>query len=664
MTLPRILVAGLAAFATILAQPLPAAAQTGSTLNFRNAELQAFIDDISVLTGYTFVVDPDVRGVVNITSQTPLDAEEVFQVFLATLRVHGYTAVRTAPGVYQIRAERDGARGGAGTIGESDADLFATSVVRLGSASATEAVRTLEPMISASGAVTAMPSGNSVVMIDYVSNIRAMEAALRALDRDTSVVELLTLENVSADEMARIIERMRAPVFQGEDNRSYATNVAPIPASNSLLIRGEPAAVREIVSLARRVDAVSRSNQSFRVIALNHADGAALLPILEQVSASIGPADSQSEPGRRRTSIAHHASTNTIIMNADPDRLRELELVIHQLDVRRPQVLVEAIIVEISENAARDLGVQLLLSGDGDDAVPFAATRYGSQPDMLAIAGALSGAGDGDDADGNVNLRQLAIASLLGARGALAGIGGQTSSGATFGLILNALESDTDSNVLSKPSIVTLDNQEASIIVGQQIPITTGEVLGSGNENPFRTIERQDVGVQLRVKPQISDGDTIRLYIRQEVSSVAGPVSASFTELVTNNRAIETTVLADDGEIIVLGGLIETDEQYADGRVPGLGSIPGLGRLFRNESRSNRRTNLVVFIRPTIIRSPQDMRDLSARAYAGMTAEQRRATGGRSSSLEDLVTLMMDEGTIMAPDAETGPEAGAGGDRD
>ncbi|GGH03974.1 MAG TPA: type II secretion system protein GspD [Oceanicaulis sp.] len=614
-----------------------------TTLNFRNADMTAFIEDMAALTGYTFVVDPQIRGVVTITSQGPVTREEAFQVFLATLRVHGFSAVPTAPGVYQIRAEREGARSGA-PLGADDG-LFSTSVVRLQSASAREAVRTLASMVSAVGTIMALESGNSVVIVDYASNIAAIEQALRALDRDNTVIEMVELQNVSADEMARIIERLRQPAFQGEDNRRYAFNIAPVPASNTLLIRGEASAVRDIIALARRVDAVSRSNQSFRVIALSHADGAALLPILEQVSVSLTPADSEGSTARR-ASIAHHAPTNTIVVNADPDQLRELELVIRQLDVRRPQVLVEAIIVEISDQAARDLGLQLLLSGNEGSATPFLATRYGASPDILAVTGGLTARGDDEASE---TLREAAIQSLLRSSGALIGVGGQNSNGAIFGAILNALEADTGSNILSKPSILTLDNEEASIIVGQQIPITTGEVLGANNSNPFRTIERQDVGVQLRVQPQISDGDTIRLHLRQEVSSVAGPVSQTFAELVTNNRAIETTVLADNGEIIVLGGLIERDEQISDSGVPGLRRIPVLGRAFRNEARSDRRTNLVVFIRPVIVRNAADMRALALDAYATASAEQRRATDGRGSSLEDLVHMMMD-----APPAESG----------
>jgi general secretion pathway protein D len=348
----------------------------------------------------------------------------------------------------------------------------------------------------------------------------------------------------------------------------------------------------------------------------------------------------------RRTTIAHHAPTNAVIMNADPDVLRELEQVIRRLDVRRPQVQVEAIVVEISDQAARELGVQFLLAGNGEDATPFAYTRYGNQrsPDLLALTGALatdSFTGE-DAATGNqLSLRNLAVSSLLGARGGAFGLGGQIGEdGSLFGLIVNALESDTESNVLSKPQLMVLDNEEATLLVGQQIPITTGEALGSNNANPFRQIERQDVGVQLTVRPQINVGDAIRLQISQEVSSVAGPVSADFQELITNQRLIETTVMADNGEIIVLGGLIERDDQLLDDSVPGLSRIPVAGRLFRNESRSQVRRNLMVFIRPTIVRNAADMRRVTRESYDFAVGEQIRATDG-ASSLEEIVDLML-----------------------
>lgn len=614
------------------------------TLNFRNAEIQAFIDDVSIVTGYTFIVDPDVRGQVTITSQSPLTEAEVFQVFLATLRTHGYTAVRSAPGVFQIVPEQDGARTGAPGRGQRDADVFLTSVVRLENVGAREAIRSVGPLVSSSGAVNASDAGNLVVIVDYASNVNAIEDVLRSMDRDTSVVEMVTLDNVSAEEMTRILERMRESTIAGEDSRRYGVNIAPVPASNSILLRGQPDRVAQMISLARRVDMVSRSSQTFRVVYLSHADGATLLPILEQFARMIDPAEGGQASGRG-TSIAFHRATNSIIINGDPDALRELGLVIGRLDIRRPQVMIEAIIVEISDTAARDLGVQYLIAGNGDNAVPFSYSRFGgNNVDLLALTGALTDAdSDGDDTTTNtISLRQAAIASLLGSRGGVLGVGGQSDDGTLFGVILNALESDSDSNVLSKPSVTVLDNEEASILVGQQIPITTGEALGSNNTNPFRTIERQDVGVQLEVTPQINEGDTIRLTIRQEVSSIAGPVSANFQELITNQREISTTVLADDGEIIVLGGLIENDQQYADDSIPLLGDIPIAGRLFRNESRSEQRRNLMVFIRPQIIRSAQDMREVTRQNYGSMTAAQRAATRGNGSSLEDIVDMMLD----------------------
>lgn len=621
----------------------PASAQERSTLNFRDAEISAVIDDVSLLTGYTFIVDPDVRGRVTIASQAALTPDEVFQVFLSTLRVNGYAAVRTAPGVFQIVPEAEGARAGAQVTPDRENELFLTTVVRLTTASARDAIRAVGPLLSASGAANAVEGSNLIVAVDYASNIEAIEQTLRAMDRDTSTVEMLVLENIPAEDMVGIVERLRARTAQGEDDRAFAVSVAAVPASNALLLRGEPRAVGEMIALARRVDAVSRSNQSFRVINLNHAEGAQLIPILEQFAETLSQVGGESA---RRTTIAHHAPTNAVIMNADPDVLRELEQVIRRLDVRRPQVQVEAIVVEISDQAARELGVQFLLAGNGEDATPFAYTRYGNQrsPDLLALTGALAtDSFSGDDAatGDQLSLRNLAVSSLLGARGGAFGLGGQIGDdGSLFGLIVNALESDTESNVLSKPQLMVLDNEEATLLVGQQIPITTGEALGANNANPFRQIERQDVGVSLTVRPQINVGDAIRLQIRQEVSSVAGPVSADFQELITNQREIETTVMADNGEIIVLGGLIERDDQLLDDSVPGLSRIPVAGRLFRNESRSQVRRNLMVFIRPTIVRNAADMRRVTRDSYDFAVGEQIRATDG-ASSLEEIVDLML-----------------------
>lgn len=607
---PRFIIAAMAALCLLA----PAArAQDGQVLNYRDADIRAVIDDVSLVTGYTFIVDPAVTGMVTITSQTPLSQDEFFAVFLSTLRVNGFTAVRTAPGTYQIVPDQEAARAGGPVGGSANGDQFVTAVIRLNHASARGAAGALRPIMSPQGIVNSVDGTNIIVLVDYAANVDRARGVIAGLDRDTSVYEVVSLANVGANDMAQIIEGMGTRGGSGEDG-IYGVTVVPVPSSNSILLRGDRDAVARMRELAQQVDAVSVSTQDYRVVTLSHADGATLLPILEGISAQL----SGGEGAPASTiSVAFHAQTNSLIINAPPDAQRQLESVIRQLDVRRPQVLVEAIIVEISDTAARDLGVQFLLSGDTDGDAPFLMTRYrGVNPDLLAIAGALT-VGENDESNAaNPSLRDLALASLLNAGGVTAGFAGEDGNGNIFGLILNALQADVNSNILSTPSILTLDNQEASILVGQQIPITTGEVLSSNNNNPFRTIERQDVGVQLEVRPLINDGDTIQLFIRQEVSSVFGTVSNNSDELITNQREIETTVLADNGEIIVLGGLIQRDEQENVSGVPGLSRLPGVGRLFRSEGRSASRTNLMVFIRPTIIRSAADMRSATAESYA------------------------------------------------
>ena len=617
MTLSN-LVRMFAALAASLCLMFPGAqAQDGQTLNYRDADVRAVIDDVSLVTGYTFIVDPAVNGMVTITSQTPLSRDELFTVFLSTLRVNGYTAVRTRPGTYQILPDQEAARAGGPVGGTTDGDQFVTAVLRLQHASARGAVAALRPITSTQGVVNSVDGSNIIVMVDYAANIERARGIIAGLDRDTSIYEIVTLANVSATDMAQIIDGMGARTGSDEDGL-FGVTVVPVPSSNSILIRGDRDAVTRMRELAQQVDAVSVSTQDYRVVTLSHADGASLLPILEGISAQLS--GGEGVPAAT-VSVAFHAPTNSLILNAPPDAQRQLEAVIRQLDVRRPQVLVEAIIVEISDTAARDLGVQFLLTGDTDGDAPFLMTRYrNSSPDLLAIGGALTVGENDDGTAANPSLRDLALASLLNAGGITAGFAGEDGNGNIFGLILNALREDVNSNILSTPSILTLDNQEASILVGQQIPITTGEVLGSSNTNPFRTIERQDVGVQLEVRPLINDGDTIQLFIRQEVSSVFGTVSSRSDELITNQREIQTTVLADNGEIIVLGGLIQRDEQESVSAVPGLGSIPGLGRLFRSEGRSATRTNLMVFIRPTIIRSAADMRGTTGRSYGRVRA--------------------------------------------
>ncbi|WP_300544277.1 type II secretion system secretin GspD [Maricaulis sp.] len=629
------------ALALILAAPaaLVSAAQAqDQVVNFNQAEIQAVIDDVSAVTGYTFIVDPNVRGRVTITSQSALTPDQYFQVFLSTMRVHGYAVVPTASGAYQIIPEQAGARTSNPVNADIRGDQYVTSVVRLTHAGTRDALGVVRPMVSQNGFVNAAEGGNVLVIVDYAENVARIRQVLRDLDRDTSVVEMVELTNVSAAEMTRIIQTIRTRNAAGEDDTVFNVTVAPIPASNTVILRGNRQAVAEMISLVRRVDGVSRSNQGFRVIYLNHADGENLLPILEQVVETMAGTEGMS----RRPSVSYHAPTNALVINADPDIQRELELVIRQLDIRRPQVLVEGIIVEMSDTVAEELGVQMLLAGSEGDA-PLAMTRFGSStPDLLALTGAVASPGD-DDSDFNDSLRTAALNSLLGASGGTIGFGGQNRDGTLFGLVLNAVESDINSNVLATPSILAMDNEEASFLSGQEIPVTTGEVLGADNSNPFRTVDRQEVGVRLAVRPQITEGNTVRLLIEQEVSSVAGTVSDDSADLITNKRSVNTTVLADNGEIIVLGGLLQQEEEDSVSGVPGLGRMPGVGRLFRSEGSQTRRTNLMIFIRPTIIRNEADMRAVTGNRYNYIRGQQIADDPAGTSSLETIVDMMMSE---------------------
>ncbi|WP_421792881.1 type II secretion system secretin GspD [Hyphobacterium sp.] len=627
------------AAAVIAALPVaPAASFQESTLNFVNADIRAFIDDVSILTGYTFIVDSEVRGTVNVTSQAALTEEEVFEVFLSVMRVQGYAVIRSSSGAFQIVPETEGAR--TGGVGLAAGDQFVTSVIRLEHTSAQDAEDLLRPLTSAQGVVNAIASGNAIVIVDFASNVQRARDVLRNLDLDNSIFEIVALENVSAADMARILESARTSTRSGEESRRYGVTIVPVASSNSLLLRGADEQVNEMIRLARQIDAVSESNQDYRVIYLSHTDGETILPILDDVAASLAPG--RDSPGGGPISISHHAPTNSLIINAPADAQRQIEQVVRQLDIRRPQVLVEAIIVEISDTAAEELGVQFLLAGDDDGDAPLIMSRFNrANPNILALTGAIAEIDDGSQDGGltNTNLRSLALSSLLGASGITAGFGGEDANGNLFGLVLNAVEEDQNSNVLSTPQLMTLDNEEAYILVGQQIPITTGEALGANNVNPFRTIQRQDVGVRLEVTPQINEGDTIRLSIRQEVSSVAGTVSASSDELITNQREISTTVLADDGEIIVLGGLIEQDQQITASGVPVLGRMPGVGRLFRSEGESVIQRNLMVFIRPTIIRDEVDMRDATGRSY-GRIRERRGDVRPGVNDLDAIADLL------------------------
>ncbi|QDC36166.1 type II secretion system secretin GspD [Sphingobium fuliginis] len=670
-----------AAMALALAAPIASPVMAQQTLNVRAADIRAFIQDAARVTGRTFIIDNRVAGKVSVVTDRPLSRSEYFEIFLSTLRANGLVAVPAPGGAYRIQPA-DGAAGQPSAVGRAaNRNQFVTEVFRLRSIDAASALETLRPLVSRDGSVTANRAGNSVVVADYADNIGRIRQVIARIDRDTASTTTVVLKNAGAREIATSLQAL---VTTGGEGAAKPATIVPIDSSNAVAIRGDAGTVARLAQMARDLDRQAASGTEIRVYWLEHADAEKLLPVLQQlvgqatassVTASTPAAGTapSAAPAAASTAVAGPGSSggngissrgpaivtryegaNAIIVAANSDVQRMLGETIRQIDTRREQVLVEAIIVEISDAAAKKLGVQFLI---GSTKTGFAATNYSNaSPNILTLAGAIGARELGNDttvetsANGTVTtttshnssdlettLQQAAVDSLMNATGGFGGVATSLGRNGIFGAIINAVKSDTDSNILSTPSVMTLDNQKASILVGQQVPVTTGEALSQNFDNQFRTVQRQDVGIKLEVKPQINTGGAIKLFLKQEVSSVAGPVSNNNSDLIINKREIETTVTVDDGEILALGGLLDDNERKTIERIPLLSDIPGIGELFKSRSKSRTKTNLMVFIRPTILRSKEDAQKLTQQRYGYIRGMQLQRNPEQEPGIDELV---------------------------
>ena len=648
----------------------PASAQ--HTLNVRDADIRAFVQDAAKVTGRTFILDSRVQGKVSVVTDRPLSRSEYFEIFLSTLRANNLVAIPTTRGAYRIQPA-DGAASQPSRIGSRGAEgnQLVTEVVRLKSIVAVEALETLRPLVSKQGSITSNRNANSLVIVDYADNIRRIRSLVGEIDRDSAASTIITLKNAGAREIATSLQALAAQ-GGGEGLRSPVT-VVPIDSSNSIALRGDPGAVARFAQMARELDKGAESGTEIRVHRLDYANAEHLLPVIENLLGSKGtsgssanvvpaaagdggvaPAASSGGGGngiasRGPSIVTRLEGTNAIIVAANPDVQRMIGELIRQLDTRQEQVVVEAIIVEISETLARELGVQWLVGGKD---VPFAVTNFSNaSPNIVDIAGGLladqfdtttttttntatttttnSAVGDA--------LRQNAADAVLSARGGFGGFATSLGGSAVLGAIINAVQSDSNSNILSTPSLTVNNNLKGSILFGQEIPVSTGEALSDNFDNAFRTIQRQNVGIELEVTPQINAGNEVRMELRQQVSSIAGPVSDDFNELIINKREINTTVTVGDGEIIALGGLLDDNERRTIQKVPFLGDIPILGELFRSRGKSRVKTNLMVFIRPTILKDPNDARRFSSARYGYIRDRQISRNPDREPSIDALV---------------------------
>ena len=577
--------------------------QDAFVLNYEDADIKKVSQDIARFAKKTIILDPRVKGKITIYSNASLNSDQVWDVYLRTIQVNGFSSVADN-GVVRIVPENEATRD------ENDIDNengnFLTSVIPLVNRSAAEILPMIKPITGRQSHLSSIPSINSILIVDRLSNVKRIRDLLEDLDKDNSAkITIIKLENLSSIEAVRILEKLKA-----QNNPTINNFVAiPFSPSNSVILSANSTITNNIQKTLTSLDADVKADKSIDVIYLKYAKAEDISSILNSVSDRFA-----ASPDGIKTVITHHEKTNSLIVSSEESNLPGIRNLISKLDIRRAQVLVEAIIVELSETAAQNLGIETLYTGDGD--VPIGVTAYdvGSGPNLLAIAG--SAASDGSDA----TLSQLATSSLLGSQGLVAGFGDFTGAG-NFAGILSAVANDQNSNILSTPSVIAMDNTESKLLVGQEIPITTGESLGSSNVNAFRTTSREEVGIKLEVTPQINEGSSVILKIKQEVSSVAGTY-ASGVDLITNNRTIETTVLADNGQIIVLGGLIDEDIQENISKVPLLGSIPVLGKLFQSSSTQVVKKKLFVFIRPTILIDSDSINELSAEKYNFIKAEQ------------------------------------------
>jgi general secretion pathway protein D len=681
-----------------MALVLAAQAQAQTTLNVRDADIRAFIADAAKVTGRTFIIDGRVQGKVTVVTDRPLSRSEYFEVFLSTLRANGLVTVPTANGALRVQPVENAAAN-PGKIGVAGAarNQFVTEIVRLRSIDAQSAVDTVRPLVSAQGSVSANRAGSSIVIADFADNVRRVREVLRRIDSDNASTRVVALKNAGARDIATALQGLLGTPAQGQ---TATASVVAVEGANSVALRGDPATVSRLAQVALDLDQKAKSGTEIRVVFLEHADAAQLLPVLQQLvgqtpdsvpqnqlsqsnfgasssnggtssgppaansgsqtqsqsppgGGSSGQAAVQAQGGRAPAVVTRFVGANAIVIAAPADIQRQLSEVVRQLDTRREQVLVEAIVAEVSDVTASRLGFQFLLGSLTGGA--FGATSFSnSAPSLLTIAGAIGAREIGGTtttvvgADGSRTttttgntasdqLAQQALNSILGASGGFGGFGGDIGGGTILGTIINAVKSDTTSNLLQAPSLITLDNQEARILVGQEIPITTGQALSQNFDNAFRTVQRENVGIQLEVRPQVNSSGSIKLFLHQQVSSIAGPVSDDNSDLILNKREVETTLTVDDGQIAIIGGLLSDDERRTLEKLPLLGDIPVLGNLFRSKAKQRTKTNLMVFIRPTILRSPEDNRRVTEQRYGYLRLQQGQHDPGREPSIDELV---------------------------
>jgi general secretion pathway protein D len=624
------------------------------TLNFVNAEIEAVARTMAAITGRNIVVDPRVKGTINLSTERPVAPQVAYNQFLAALRLSGFTVV-DAGGLLKLVPEADAKlQSGAVSAAPVAGNQIVTQIFRLNYEPAANLVPILRPLISPNNTINVNPGSNALVITDYADNLQRIGRIISALDVSNATgVEVLPLRHALASDLAPVVQRLSdssgptagGPPGQGQTDSSFRTTVIPESRSNTLLVRAaNPARMNLVRSLVERLDQPGSQSATgnIYVVYLKNAEATRLAVTLRAAMAAAGPGGptagapvastpQQTQVGGQTAAGANPAtaptqasaqpstggqiqadpSTNSLIITAPEPQYRQIRAVIDRLDSRRAQVHVESLIAEVNADKAAEFGIQWqnVLGNKGDKNIGVLGTNF-------SIGGS------------NIfSLQQgAATGTVAPSTGINLGLVRNTNGIYLLAALARFLESNADGNILSTPNLLTLDNEEAKIVIGQNVPFVTGQFTNTGatngSVNPFQTIERKDVGLTLRVKPQISEDGTVKLQIFQEVSSVQASSINSATGLITNKRSIESNILVDDGSVVVLGGLLQDEYSGNQEKVPVLGDVPIVGNLFKSETRSRRKTNLMVFLRPVVVRDTGQTEALSLDRYDLMRGKQ------------------------------------------
>ena len=591
----------------------------------KNIDIHQFINQISSITGKTFVVDPKLRGQVTVISDAPLDKDGVYELFLSVLRLQNYTAVPSG-NLVKIQQSATGkqAPGLSGDVESLAPEGLVTRVIRAQNVEATELVKILRPLIPQYGHIGAVVKSNILIISDHADNVARLKKLVKEIDiADEEEVVMLPLKEAWVGNVVALLEKLAPEQIGKGATGPQKVQIIANERNNSLVMKGNKRPLTEVIRLVEKLDKPATTADSTQVIILKYADATEAANILNALITGRRKTE-ESEQQSEETIIQADPSLNAVVVRTDPGTMGEILDIVEKLDIRRPQVLIEAAIVEVSIDESKKIGIEMAGADAREGSVPLISTSL--EGVIGSLIGGLLPEGESDQVNVLSGLASVSSPTLAAAKIDRDAI--------SFGAVGSALATNSDANLLSTPSILTLDNQEARILVGREVPFRTGSftTTGDGTSNPFNTVQREDVGVELTVTPHVHNGSEVRLEVAQQITNVINtPVGGNaFADVVTSKRTIETTILAEDRQTIVLGGLIQDDINISNNRVPFVGDIPLFGNLFKARGKQQVKTNLLVFLRPTVLRTQDDAEDLSASKYNSIWELEIESTNHQS----------------------------------